>query len=205
MHNFAALALVLALVCVALPIWLDFTSGYPKWLEMFVIHEEASLPHWLAATLLFSGVLPARSNFKAERVRSESSGIVGSGWLFLRCLMLLLSADEAGMSHERVGALYHDLTARRVLLLPSGYFLKASAPFIVVSTFFLGIFFLKLWRRNRRMALPAFAGLRRLIRYATEYSELGGMILLILFLAKHLEYLASNARRSSSAASPLRG
>lgn len=212
-YKFIYFIIFLAVICLIMTSLRDYGENFPRVFIMFSIREEASIFTWIHTIMLFVGFILAQMNYNLARITHPSQKMILYGWLFLSLLFLFISADEAGMIHERIGYMYHELTASKKLNLPSGWFLTAYAPFIVASVIFLTYFFIKLYKADRRGGLIAFTGLgmwvnsivfekidgiyrqstyfiegvRPIIRYTTELSELGGTIVFTLFMLHNLK------------------
>jgi hypothetical protein len=83
-----------------------FLTGYNSvfgLVQLLSLYEESNLPTWYSSTLLLLGALLLAVAGQAARLAGERWG---AHWLGLTGIFLFLSIDESAMLHEKIGAIF---------------------------------------------------------------------------------------------------
>ena len=194
-----------------------------KLFELFNVDVEANLPSWYAGTQLFIvaiGYLVLGSRLVPDR---RKTAVLRPLWLMLGIGFTVLSADEVGMLHERVGnwMLHHKVFSFH-------YLDQWMVLYLIIAGLLLLIFGKQLFRACREWPLEAllfllgfmvlasggFAAemMQILRRYQggrhlfllgmEEWTEMLGVTILILPAYRILSYAMTAAPESEAAAPP---
>lgn len=130
----------------------DWEAGGPiKYLGVqFHLASENVLATWYSSALLFFAGAASTLGFVADRRLRGDRGALEYGWLALGALLLLLSADEVGSIHERVGMMPQlNLTGEGA----AGWYRVLLVPIFAVLGFLAAFGLLRVRRSPRAFAL----------------------------------------------------
>jgi len=120
-------------------------------LSQLSLQGENVLAAWFSSMLLLLASAAALWSFALDRQIDRGRNVLSLGWLILAAIFLLLSLDELGSLHERLGALRTSAPPGSVERAPRGWVVLLALP-IAVTAAFMTTF---AWFRLRR-CVPAF-------------------------------------------------
>lgn len=147
----------------------------PKaFIEKFHIDQEANVPTWFSASVLFSTGIASFLIYRHEKFDQDKSPYRKTFWLIFMGLFFFLSLDEAAMVHEFTGN-----------LLNVGW-VYLYAP---LAAMLLAYFFFSVWKK--KVAAPAAA---RWITIGMVLAAFGGLFMEWVWFQFPLPYAWNQAR-----------